>query len=198
MRVRGGGTARRGGPQLAAGLRRTARSLRRRYGDYLAATPGRPEANARIVQLADCSPPRSRPGHGLGTLRWVQAGESVILYGPGRGRQDPHRPRPGHLAVRGRNPKCASSIWHVAVAVCVSDGGKQFGEVVVPGMGGIDIHRAQFDVRLPGSRLREGVLGSDRPADREQKCAQVCEAVPALLRLLGGLGSPCSIQSLHI
>ena len=30
----------------------------------------------------------------LAALRWLQSGESVILYGPGRGRQEPHRPGP--------------------------------------------------------------------------------------------------------
>jgi hypothetical protein len=32
----------------------------------------------------------------LAALRWLQAGESVILYGPvGRSRENPHRPSPG-------------------------------------------------------------------------------------------------------
>ncbi|GAA0612355.1 ATP-binding protein [Streptomyces crystallinus] len=36
----------------------------------------------------------------LGALRWLHAGEPVILFGPVRRRQDPHRPALGHLAVR--------------------------------------------------------------------------------------------------
>ena len=43
----------------------------------------------------------------LAALRWVQAGQSVILYGPVGGRQDPHRPRPRtpRRARRRRRPR---------------------------------------------------------------------------------------------